>query len=231
MKVVKRILLVMLILIVVMALLTFVDYHIVRHYNKVPRIALKKEDKDNQIIEYSAMFYKVWYCTADETIIIGNKYDGKVTCPRKVEFNDGYYVNSKKINMSQKDYIIMSYKNMFPYEYINNIKSSDEIEKSASMAYEYIKTLYEEVEEVNDNKIVSFYDYILSNKEYKIGLDTSKKYCLKEDVENNTIAYSLYENDTCSNDYKELKLSQEWCKFYKDSILLSTLEIEKNICK
>lgn len=235
---IKKIITILLVVLILLAGATYIDYFLVKTKNDLPRIALKHNDDTKQVVIYKAPFYKVWHCLADDSVILGDYTDNDPLCPRTVEYVNGYFTNSAGINISQRDYELMSYNNIYTFDAISNMSSNSDIENAVYVAYEYGKSLYtikdnSTLKYNSDNvEIAVFNEFVLDGKNYKWKSDLddeTKYYCAKK--EGDTYLFSKYTNNTCEDEFTKITMSDRWCSLYKTSTLVYSLEENNDLCE
>ena len=237
MKLVKKIIIIFLILLVLFGGVTYIDYFLVKTKNNMPKIAIKEEDKVKQVVVYKAPFYKVWHCTSDDSIVIGDYKDSEALCPRVVEYIDGFFTNSAGLKISQRDYELMSYNNTYTFDMISSMTSKSDVDNAVYVAEEYGKTKYSIKEnskfeyESDDVELAVFYEFVIDGNNYKWKSDLedeTKYYCAKK--VDDSYEFSKYENESCSSEFSKITMSDKWCELYKTSTLVYSLEDSEPLC-
>lgn len=229
MKKIKGILFILFIFLLVIASSIYIDYFIVRSRNTTPKIALKKNLDDNLIV-YNAVFYRVWYCKTNNKYTIGNYDDLDAICPKKYNYDNGEYVNSKGITITKKDLSLIS--EIYNSSVIELIEDKETLNDYVEVALGYGKIKYKnlkvnnvDVKSSDGNNIIVFPEYNENEDgEYEWIYNEEVKYCLK----NNQIA--PYVNNKCGK-YTSIKMKQKWCETYKKSSDLLRNDDMKLLCQ
>lgn len=238
MKVVKKLLVILVLLFICLAILTALDYFFVKNKNYLPRIAIKSENVDKEVIVYNALFYKLYYCTSDDSKIIIDYSDDEPSCPSIYKFANDYYSNSLSLKISKHDIDIMTYNNIYTKEMIDMMSSEEEVENAVFVVNEYIKTMYKEVKEkVSSDKDINYtfiefpsFEYNKDNNKYEL-IYNGDKYCFYIDNDTKEKRYSVYYNGKCIDDYIVLKMSDKWCELSKNTTLIYDNDLIKKLCE
>lgn len=237
MKVVKKIFALIIITLVILIVLTVIDYYCVKNNDIFPRVAVKHEYKDKDMTIYNALFYKLYYCTSNNSKILVSYSDDEPTCPSKYKFENDYYTNSVSLKISKHDINIMTYNNIYTKEMIDIMSSNEEVNNALYVVNEYIKTKYKELDEKTSSnldinyQLITFPEFIYDKDKdnYELKYDEKQNiYCLQTDNKTKEKMYSIYENGECLLDYKPLKMTDKWCELYKNSTLIYE---GNNLCK
>ena len=237
MKLIKKIFIIIFTLLIVICAISYIDYFLVKTYNKVPKIALKKDKTD--FIVYSAPFYKVWYCKDSKTVIMGGYDDPDAVCPKNYEYVDGYYTNSEGVKISRKDLELITKNGIYTSEMIEQMKDNSEVEDAVYVAYNYENLMYKKLLDEKDNEVtvgdasvVVFPQYVEVDGKYDWHYEseyTSRYYCMK--TEDDTEYFVRYNNGSCGKNYFKLKLDSKWCGIYKNSTLVYKEDSIKELCE
>lgn len=208
----------------------YIDYYIVKNRHTTPKLAIKKQIDDNQVV-YSAFFYKVWYCKTNNMYTIGDYSDKNAICPLEYTFdNDDNYENTNGVKISRRELTLIS--EIYTTEMIEDIKNKYELEDAVYVSEEYGKTKYKIVMR-NDNPLITsdgstiilFPEFKLNNEKYEWVYDNQNYYCM-----NSLGEISLFQYNACSPLYSSIKMDDKWCELYTKSTLIYNEEI-KNLCK
>lgn len=235
MKFIKKIVIFLVVVLVVFSLVAYIDYFLVKMYNKAPTLSIKSENKEKGFTLYKAMFYKVWICDSDSSITIGSYSDADAVCTISYEFKDGYYVNASNYKITQRDMKIITTDNIYTREMIDVIASDNDIFDAVYVAYNYYKNVPKLVNKTtyDKTKLVVFPEIVYKNNLYEWEYDTedeSKYYCEKTNDKGINI-YSKYINGVCDTNYEQIKMDQKWCSLYKNSTLVYDTEKVKGLCE
>lgn len=223
-----RILLYVVFIIIILTSLVVIDYSTSKLYGRVPILVIKKEDKEKQYIKYSGIFYTMWVCTAEENNYSINQ---EPMCPKRIDFNNGIYTSDKNIEITIRDYKILQ--DYFSFTDINEFETRDDLIRALEIAGELHETTfttkegYTTTHEGEEYMIAMFQRLTLdSSGTFSYGInenDLSGHYCIKQNDTKTRYLISRYDGTKCTEEFKELELSQEWCnkagKYrYHDSI-------------
>jgi len=241
MKVVKKIIAFLIVLIVVIFAVTYIDYFMAKTNNTYPKLALKSENKEKEMITYKGFFYKMWNCTSEDTMLVGDYFDEDPVCPISYVFENGYYTNGAGFKISKRDiYLMISY-NIYTNEMIDVMVSTEEVNNATYVAFEYGQTLNSIVEDKkatfeDDDKE---YALIVHPKFEKIADDykwvfnhenEEDYYCARVD-EDGLFEYAKYYDGYCVGEFEPIKMSEKWCELYKNSTLVYSEELVKGLCE
>lgn len=242
MKIVKKILIILLIVVAVFSAITYLDYFLAKSQNTIPKIVLKSENKIKQMKIYKGLFYKVIKCSSNNDIIYTDYESSEDVCPRKVTYDkDGYFTNTEGYKISKKEYKLMSYQNIYTFDTIDSIDKKEDIDNYTFVAFEYLSKQYilkEDIEITHNEetlKLAIFPTFKEENETYEFVYDeenVEKLYCVKTD-ENNQTTFSKYnkETQTCEENFEKITMDSKWCKLYKNSTLVYSLDENLNYCK
>ncbi len=219
----KKIIVIVGILLVLLIGFYFFDYIRVTKYDKVPIIAIKEKDDENQFTVYKAFFYKVWTCdykdkSGNEVFVVGSYNDYPPECNKSINFNDGSYTNPNGITLYAKDYQTIA--SVYDVDTINAWDSDEDLENALFITNELEKKFFVLKENsaftyLNDIvNVAIFFD--LGQNEDGIYLwqamtgDNSYYYCVKLDS-NNKYLFSKYENETCNGVWNYNAFTEKWC--------------------
>lgn len=236
MTVVKRIFALIIIALLILTILTIIDYYCVKNNDIFPRVALKHEYNDKDMTIYKALFYKLYYCDSNNSKILVSYSDDEPTCPSKYKFENDYYTNSVSLKISKHDIGIMTYNNIYTKEMIDVMNSNEEVSNALYVVNEYIKTKYKELDEKISNEGINYQlinipelVYNKDNDNYELKYDEKQNiYCLQIDSKTKEKMYSVYDNGKCLLDFKPLKMTDRWCELFKNSTLVYE---GNNLCK
>lgn len=223
---------VLLVLIIIFGLVSYIDYFMVKKKNVVPKISIKKEYKDSEMIVYNSLFYKVWYCTKDKSIIIGSYGEDDAVCPLTYEFVDEYYTNASNYKISKSDLSIISYNNIYTREMIDIMKSKEEVDNAVYVSLTFMKLSPKIIEtsiKLDEGISIALYPTYNENEnkwEYKDNIDNYYCYKKVDGLEYN----SKYINGKCE-ELKLITIEDKWCNLYKNSTLVYNEEIKNEYCK
>lgn len=228
MKRIKVISISVLILLLLLGAVVYIDYYIVKNKNTIPKISIKSETKEFYV--YKALFYKVWKCKSDNSIIIGGYDDPDALCKINYEFKDGYYINSNGVEISKKDLSMLTITGVYTSDMIENMETKSDVELSLYVVSKYEMLDYKKVNELKSNDgydIIVFptFEYNSETDTYNWNYntsDTDKYYCF----DSNKKMYSKYRNSECG-EFVSLTLDDKWCNAYKNSTLIYNKEISK----
>ncbi|NLC48583.1 MAG: hypothetical protein GX758_04415 [Tenericutes bacterium] len=235
MKLFKKIFIFVIVLLVLLTLLAYIDYFLVKTNGKLPIISLKKEFEEKDVVVYNALFYKVWYCKTDKTITIGSYSDVDVICSLPYDFEDGYYTNTSGIKISEKDIYMITYKNLYTKEMIDMMKSKSNVDDALYVSNMYFGSKYEKISNINDKvSLVVFPEFGLNGNVYEYIYnkeDEHNYYCMKNESNENETMFSKYLDGKCSDDYNYMKMDSKWCLLYKNSTLVNNPDLVKGLCE
>ena len=149
-----------------MSSLIYFDYFNVKTNNTSPKISLKEEINENQIL-YKAVFYKVWYCKTNKTYTISPYSVADEVCPINYVYNDGYYTNAEGIKISKRDLQLLTNDGVYTSEMIETFNSNKQVEDAVHVAYNYGKYKYKTIEDEDNYSLVAFPDFKEDNNNYK----------------------------------------------------------------
>ncbi len=219
MKKIKKVLFIFFIILLIFAGAVYIDYFIASRNNTHPKIAIKKEIDDDLFV-YNGVFYRMWYCKANDTYTIGDYEDSDAVCAIAYEYDKGFYTNGAGIKISKHDLEMI--REVYDSEVIETLNSDNVVENAVYVAENYAKLNYKEVEEdgkkVKSGKyvLINLPDFIEKNNKYSWTIDESKSYCLDEsgDIKK----YAPYEENVCG-EFVNLTYDSKWCDLYKNSKL------------
>ncbi len=240
MKVVKKIFIILFCIAIIFAILSYIDYFLVKNQNTLPRISLKKVDEDKGVIVYKALFYKVWYCTSDGTTIIGDYSDPEAVCPSAYVFIDDYYTNASGLKISKKDLLLMVYKNVYTNEMIEVMSTDSQVENAVYVAENYGKTFSRKVEDISgtvhdksqEYPIVIFPTFEKVDDTYEWVYDDTNSenyYCAT--VDSGVYKYSNYRDGYCEDNFKAIKMDKRWCDLSGNTTLVYIEGYIKQLCE
>lgn len=225
MRSIKRIIIYLIISLVILLGLTIIDYFFVKNKNSFPRIAVKKENKNEEVIVYKTLLYKLYYCTSNgskEIVSYGDSYE----CPKSYKFENGVYANLLGFSINEEDVLYINYNNIYTKDMIDIMNNPSDVSNAKYVVNEYMSKQYKivsNIEEVNSSELSNY--SLIAFKEYD-GKDwvynTDKLYCLYDNG-----YYSSYSNGVCSLNKSSLKMSSKWCLLYKNSALVYSEEAKK----
>ena len=241
MKVVKRVFLVLFSLAVFIAILSYLDYFLVKTKNSLPKLSIKTDNKEKDIKTYKALFYKVWYCMADGTTIIGDYSDPDPVCPNAYNFKDGYYTNSSGLKISQRDTLLMIDKNIYTHEMIDIMTTTLEVSNAVYVSEHFGKTIFKTVDskkgtvkgESKEYSLVVFPTFKKEGNTYKWNYNTEDEtnyYCISNNSTDES-AFSKYTNGNCEKTFEPLRPDEKWCSLYQNSTLVYNEKQVGNLCK
>ncbi len=236
MKKTKLVLIIVFIILLVLSALIYIDYFIVKEKNTTPKISLVEEDKEFYV--YKALFYKVWKCKSDDSIIIGDYKDPDAICKTNYEFNNGFYTNKNGLKISKKDLYMLTLTGIYTHDMVEKMVTNEDINSALYVVSKYEMLEYNNVMSENGSKLKSSdgfeivvfptFEYNEKTDSYKWTYDnknTNNYYCLDKKNE----LYSKYTGNVCG-EFVKLSLDEKWCGLYKNSTLSSNKEISK-YCK
>ncbi len=227
MKKVLKIILILVVIFIILAAGSYIDYYVAKTKNTNPKMAIKKEINSDLIV-YNGMFYKMWYCKVNKVYTIGSYGDKDAICNKNYEYTDGYYTNASGIKISKKDLQLLTNTGIYTGEMIENMSSDTQVENAIHVAEDYESTKYKTVNQIDDYKIVVFQKFKEdSNGNYKWIYDendTSKYYCLSKNK--NILSKAKYDGVECG-EFEQIKMDDKWCENYKNSTLVYEDDIEK----
>ncbi len=198
------------------------DYIRVTNYDKVPFIAVKKVDKENQLTLYKAIFYQVWVCdNKDEkgkvVKVIGDYKDDMPECSKSLDFSKGDYTNPYGVKISLKNYQIIG--PIYSVETINSWQKSTDLDNALYVVNELERNFFI----IKDNStfnylneivnIAIFYDLVTNDDIYTweaMVNDNNYYYCVKQD-NNKKYLFSKYTNGTCDGMWNYKTFTDKWC--------------------
>lgn len=215
----KKIIIIISVLLVLLGGLYLFDYIRVTKYNKLPFIAVKEVDKDNQLTLYKAIFYKVWVCdNKDEKgKTVKAISDEMPNCSKSLDFSKGDHTNPQGVKISIKDYQIIS--TMYSVETINSWKEATDLDNALYVVNELERNFFTLKENSTFNylnEIVSvaiFYDLVNNDDVYTweaMVNDNNYYYCIKQDS-NKKYLFSKYINSTCDGVWNYKPFTDKWC--------------------
>jgi hypothetical protein len=239
-KVVKKIFLLLIILVIIVVIFSYIDYFIVKTKNTFPKVSIKVIDKEKNMITYNAIFYKVWYCTADKTIRMGDYGDPQPSCSDAYSFINGYYINASGTKIPQRDILIMTEKNIYTREMIDIMTETD-VKNAVYVAENYEKTLYKVLDskkgkikgESKEHSLVLFPTFKKFKDTYKWVYDESnleEYYCMSENDKGEK-TFSKYTDGYCENMFNTLNFDEKWCSLYKNSTLVYNEKKTSDFCE
>lgn len=235
MKLFKKVSILIIVLLVVLSAFAYIDYFLVKINGKIPILSVKKEIKEKEVIVYSALFYKVWYCTSDKTMTIGSYSDAEVSCSSSYDFVDGYYTNESGIKISKKDMAMLTSQNIYTKEMIEMMSSNSSVNDGIYVSDKYFSSVPKKINNINDKvSLVTFPEFLENNGNYEWIYnqdDESKYYCMKSGTSDYETMYSKYINGKCSEDYNPIKMDDRWCSLYKSSTLINNPDLVKGLCE
>lgn len=236
MKSLKKIFIIIIFLLVVFSGCVYIDYFLVKTKNTFPKIAIKEELNDETTI-YKGILYKVWYCKNNKTMSIGSYSDRDAICPKKYTYTDDYYRNSMGINISKHDLELLISDGIYTSEMIEDINSESDLKDKVYVANIYGQTKYKKVDKDKREgielesgiELVVFPTFEKNGESYSWTYDYNvlNFYCMKSEKDK-TKLFSKYENNTCSEEYKEITFDEKWCSLYKNSTLIYKDSIKKS---
>lgn len=240
MKVVKKMFLLLITLVIVVVIFSYLDYFLVKTKNTFPKVSIKVNDKDKNMVTYNAIFYKVWYCTKDKTTRIGDYGDPEPSCSDSYSFVDGYFTNSFGTKISQKDLLIMIDKNIYTRDMIDIMNETD-VKNAIYVAEAYEKTLYKVLDskkgkingESKEYSVVLFPVFKKLNDTYKWTYDENnleEYYCMSENDKGEK-TFSKYADGYCENMFNTLNFDEKWCSLYKNSTLVYDEKNTSSFCE
>lgn len=218
----KKVIITIIVILVVLSALVYFDYFYVKTNNTSPKISIKEEVNENQIL-YKAIFYKVWYCKTNKSYTIASYDEVDAVCPSNYAYVDGYYTNSEGIKISKRDLQLLVNNGIYTGDMVETINSNTMLESFVHVAYNYGKAKYKITSKKSSDghKLVMLSEFKEDDDVYKWIYDEEKLYCLKD---NNSIALYDSKEEKCGK-YEKIKMDSEWCSNYKTS----TLVYEDNI--
>lgn len=236
MKKTKLVLIIVFIILLVLSALVYIDYFIVKEKNTTPKISLVEEDKEFYV--YKALFYKVWKCKSDDSIIIGDYKDPDAICKTNYEFNNGFYTNKNGLKISKKDLYMLTLTGIYTHDMVEKMVTNEDVNSALYVVSKYEMLEYNNVMSENGSKLKSSdgfeivvfptFEYNEKTDSYKWTYDnknTNNYYCLDKKNE----LYSKYTDNVCG-EFVKLSLDEKWCGLCKNSTLSSNKEISK-YCK
>ncbi len=233
MKKVKLILIIVFIILLILSALVYIDYFIVKEKNTTPKISLSYEEKEFYV--YKALFYKVWKCKSDNSIIIGDYKDPDAICKTNYEFNNGFYTNKNGLKISKKDLYMLTLTGIYTHDMVEKMVTNEDVTSALYVVSKYEMLEYNNVISKDGNKLKSSngfeivvfpsFEYNEKTDSYKWIYDnknTDNYYCLDKKTE----SYSKYVDSACG-EFVKLSLDDKWCNLYKNSTLSSNKEISK----
>lgn len=230
----KKIFIIIILLLVVFSGCVYIDYFLVKTKNTFPKISIK-EDVDDETIVYNAVFYKVWYCKNNKTMLIGSYNDRGAICPKKYTYDNGYYKNNMGVSISKKDLELLISDGIYTSEMIEDISSESDLKDKVYVASTYGESKYKKVDKDKREgitletgvELVVFPQYIQNGEEYSWTYDYNVEnfYCMKT-LKDKTKTFSKYENGKCNELYQGIKFDERWCSLYKNSTLIYKDNIE-----
>ena len=236
MKKIRLVLIIVFIMLLILSALVYIDYFIVKEKNTTPKISLVEEDKEFYV--YKALFYKVWKCKSDDSIIIGDYKDPDAICKTNYEFNNGFYTNKNGLKISKKDLYMLTLTGIYTHDMVEKMVTNEEVDSALYVVSKYEMLEYNNVMTKDGSKLKSSdgfeivvfptFEYNEKTDSYKWTYDnknTNNYYCLDKKNE----LYSKYTNNVCG-EFVKLSLDEKWCSLYKNSTLSSDKEVSK-YCK
>ena len=239
MKVVKKVLIILFIVLIISFGASYIDYYIVKTKETLPKLAIKEEKNKEQMVIYKALFYKVWYCKAEGSIIIGDYSDKEAVCPKSYVFEEGYYTNLKGLKISKRDISLMIDKGIITSDAIDLMSTQDEINNAVYVAYNYGKSSFAIVKDKTSSKINNALVVFGEFKEDKNGnysweydeKNMTKYYCAKMSANKQEYEFAKYDDGKCGTTFSPIRLDEKWCKLYKNTALSHNEDLIGNYCK
>ncbi len=241
MKVVRKIFIILIILVIVIGGLSYLDYFLVKTNNELPRLSIKKEDKEKNIVTYNALFYKVWYCKNSGTITIGDYSDPSPVCENDYNFVDDYYTNASSLKISKKNLLLMTDKNIYTKEMIDIMSTEDDVKTAVYVSETYGKTISKNVDSAKgtisgaskEYQIVVFPTFEKDKDTYGWVYDTENEenyYCSIKNSDGE-MTYSKYTDGYCKGKFEPLRLEKKWCELYKNTTLVYNEDMIGKLCE
>ncbi len=210
--------------IVMISSLSVVEFYYAKKTERIPLIALRREDKVNQYFEYNALFYRVYKCYSDEVSIRSYK-ESLPSCPRLIMFdNNGEYTTPSGVSISKRNYQMLLTVN--GYKEIDKF-NEEEYKNALFVAEEYGRSIH--VQAAENNKIVIdeetvnvevFREFVITDVygNYKwVPQYNNKEYYKCAKVENGIFLFSDYNDGKCSSNWATHNFGSKWCSLAKDS--------------
>ena len=216
----KKAIIIVLVILVLIGSFIYFDYFNVKTNNTSPKISIKENLTDDQIL-YKAVFYKVWYCKTNKTYTIGSYSDTDAVCPINYEYIDGYYTNAEGVKISKRDLQLLTNDGIYTSEMIETMSDNTQVQDAVHVAYDYGIYKYKKIDkESEDNhELIVFPKFEEVDGNYKWIYDEEDLYCLKDD--------SFAKYDTKCGKFEKIKMDNKWCESYKTSTLVYEDNIEK----
>ena len=231
MKKFKKFLIFIVIFVAIIAIATYIDYYIAKINNTSPKIAVKRTLSED-VTEYNAIIYKVWYCKTNKTYTIGSYQDKRAICPKDYKYVDNYYVNESGIKISKHDLQLLANDGVYSTEMIENLNTEKQVEEAVHVAMEYGKTKYKLLNKESEDgyKLIllpKFKEDKTNNYKWDYEDKEEEYYCLR--TEKNINYFGKYSEEECT-DFNKVKMDKEWCTNYVNSMLVYEENIEL-LCK
>jgi len=235
----KKIVIFVSILVVIFAAVVYIDYFLVKNKGYLPKISIKQEDSVKQSTIYKSFFYKVIKCNVDNSIIISNYNTDDDVCPRDVKYVDGFFTNSSGLKISKKNYILMSYLNIYTFNNIDKMTTNQEVTDAVYVSYNYgnnkyiIKENSEFEHDGEEVKLAVFQNFDESDYSFKIDESIKEKIKCTKKNDDDIYVFSDYdlENKTCKGEFKKITMDKKWCDLYKNSTLIYSIDNENKYCE
>jgi len=230
MRKIRKVIFIIFIILLVFAGAVYIDYFLASRNNTHPKIAIKKELEEDLFV-YNAVFYRMWYCKANDTYTIGDYKDSDAICAPVYEYENGYYTNGDGIKISKHDLEMI--REIYASEIIETMNSDSAVENAVYVAENYAKQKYKEVEiegkKIKSGKysLINFPTFVEKKGKYSWTIDDNSTYCLDDTEE--VKKYAPYEEETCG-EFVTLTYDTKWCELYTNSKLVFDEDVNK-MCK
>ena len=219
MKKIKRILFILFIFLLTIAGAVYIDFFIASRNNSYPKISIKKDLGDGLVV-YNAVFYRMWYCNANDTYTLGDYNDPEAVCRIVYDYDKGYYTNGADLKISKHDLEMI--RDVYASEVIETMNSDTAISNAIYVAENYKKLEYKIVTDEKEKQVKQGKYFIATFPEFKEKgddyewVDGETQYCIdeSEDIKK----YAPYEEGKCG-EFVNLTFDTKWCELYTNSKL------------